>query len=517
MKFYLFYIYFLFLQTIDGDNLVYNENTTTHTYVYIDKKLQLGDYIFNKKIPIHQMSYGSQKLEEQYIMDLLIVTDYKMYEAFLEIANYNKKNAEQMLSDYVKGIFSQLRSIYWRFVFFNNIRIHMNLIDEIIITNITDCPIFNGLKKLKEEEEGSGEKDNIIDGSGDIFIEGSGFEEGSGLNFEFDEVNKKNNKPRILDENEVYGIDAVDMFNVWITSKLDTLPQHDHALLLTRYDLISHTGDSLTQGMANIGCMCKKGKSTSIIEDTGSTSTLIAAHEIAHALGAEHDGVGENNKKCDKKLNYLMSPSVSSSENDTIFNNVFTISECTREDIEKFFNETSKNNCLRKLRPGKKRYFNEIEEKEQKDGILKGGELFNRDKQCKISFGMEYEYCKNDAYYPTTKDSCRRLWCSKKKNDLLYPCETRVFFPAMDGTECGIGNWCISGNCVRNEKYYQLVCVDENKGVCTKYPATILRTYCKAPLFKNICCGTCEIVERKFGKKKNKGRFIYQKKDEKSS
>uniref|UniRef100_A0A0K0FVN9 ADAM family mig-17 (inferred by orthology to a C. elegans protein) n=1 Tax=Strongyloides venezuelensis TaxID=75913 RepID=A0A0K0FVN9_STRVS len=515
MKFYLLCLYFIFLRIIDGEDSVRSENNTSHTYIYIDKKVQLGDYIFNKKIPIKQISTESQKLEEQTIMDLLIVTDYKMYEAFLELVNYDDISAEKMLKDYIKGIFSQLRSIYWRFVFLKDIRIDMNLVSEIIVTNITDCPIYTGLKRLKNEEEGSGEEDRIIDGSGDILIDGSGFEEGSGLDFEFVKVSKKNGRPRVLEKDEVYGIDAVEMFNDWINSKIDVLPQHDHALLLTRYDLVSPMGDSLTQGMANIGCMCKKGLSTSIVEDTGSTSALIAAHEIAHTLGADHDGYGDHNKKCDKKLNHLMSPSVSSSEDDSTFNNIYTISECTRTDIDKFFNDTAKSACLRKLRPGKKRVFNEMEERERKDEMLKAGELFSRDKQCKLSFGIEYGYCKNDAYYPKDKDSCRRIWCSRENKDLSYPCETRVFFPAMDGTECGLGNWCISGKCIRNEKYYKYICVDENKGVCSKYPATILRTHCRAPLFKNICCGTCDLVERKFEKKKNKGRFIYQNKTDK--
>ena len=35
-------------------------------------------------------------------------------------------------------------------------------------------------------------------------------------------------------------------------------------------------------------------------------------------------------------------------------------------------------------------------------------------------------------------DPCRRIWCKNRRTKRSGPCETLPFFPAFDGTTCGL-------------------------------------------------------------------------------
>lgn len=50
-----------------------------------------------------------------------------------------------------------------------------------------------------------------------------------------------------------------------------------------RYDLLTHSNESATQGMAYVRAMCRGSDSASVVEDIGGlTTAIIAAHEIIH-------------------------------------------------------------------------------------------------------------------------------------------------------------------------------------------------------------------------------------------
>lgn len=58
---------------------------------------------------------------------------------------------------------------------------------------------------------------------------------------------------------------------------------HDVAILITRTDICAQGNYPCnTLGVANIGGMCKSGRSCSVNEDTGITSAHTMAHEMGH-------------------------------------------------------------------------------------------------------------------------------------------------------------------------------------------------------------------------------------------
>ena len=82
-------------------------------------------------------------------------------------------------------------------------------------------------------------------------------------------------------------------------------------MLLTGLDLYTMPDfDKGSSGMAYLSGMCSSSASCTISEarSLGSTA-LIVAHELAHNLGVDHDGIGEN-KDCDSD-DFIMGPKLS--------------------------------------------------------------------------------------------------------------------------------------------------------------------------------------------------------------
>uniref|UniRef100_K1Q423 ADAM family mig-17 n=1 Tax=Magallana gigas TaxID=29159 RepID=K1Q423_MAGGI len=97
------------------------------------------------------------------------------------------------------------------------------------------------------------------------------------------------------EENTIDSFQALDSFEAWRTSMLGSgsIPDHDHAMLFTRYD-IALNNQTDTTGLAYIGSICSS-KSLSLVEENFDfISSAIAAHELGHSLGATHEAVGNN-------------------------------------------------------------------------------------------------------------------------------------------------------------------------------------------------------------------------------
>ncbi|KAK6052149.1 reprolysin family zinc metalloprotease, partial [Cooperia oncophora] len=123
-----------------------------------------------------------------------------------------------------------------------------------------DCPVLHAL----EESEDTLSSNSTLDNS----TIGVGFEETNSTELSL----------------SIPAVDALDKFTHWLKTHDPYLPKHDHAILITKFDLLSPRGDSFTQGMAYVGNICKKGDSASIVEDIGAAATaVIAAHELGHS------------------------------------------------------------------------------------------------------------------------------------------------------------------------------------------------------------------------------------------
>uniref|UniRef100_A0A914D9D6 Peptidase M12B domain-containing protein n=1 Tax=Acrobeloides nanus TaxID=290746 RepID=A0A914D9D6_9BILA len=301
---------------------------------------------------------------------------------------------------------------------------------------------------------------------------------------------------------DIEALDAIHLLENWIWEHAEFLPLHDHAVFVTKFDLLSAKNESSTQGMAYVKAMCREGESTSIIEDIGGlTTSAIIAHELAHSLGAYHDGFGES-ASCSADQNFLMASSASGSEFSANFANNFLLSPCSTKQIENFLN-SPESRCLWKKRTKEKpRLFYRSSDALLQKREKKPGELFDRNRQCMIAFGPHYGFCNNREYHHKRGDPCRRLWCKNRKKKRISPCETKSYLPLMDGTKCHDSKWCISGACVHNEfaVFDKRKCEDVNKGYCQKQPASQLELFCRKHSFKDICCATCEHVIQQFKK-----------------
>ncbi|PIO75542.1 hypothetical protein TELCIR_02407 [Teladorsagia circumcincta] len=139
--------------------------------------------------------------------------------------------------------------------------------------------------------------------------------------------------------------------------------------------------------MAYVGNICKKGDSASIVEDIGAAATaVIAAHELGHRTPTA---------QCVRKFGGAVREHMSTSPQEII--------------------------------------------------SLTPGEMIGLRQQCQISFGPHYGVCPNKEYF-MSRDVCARVWCKDRTKRRSEPCETKTYFPALDGTECGRSKGQKAGN-----------------------------------------------------------------------
>ncbi|CAG9539327.1 unnamed protein product [Cercopithifilaria johnstoni] len=389
--------------------------------------MKLGGVVFEKEIPLlRNAKTRHDNSSFRYQIDILMVADYSVYTNFLDIVRGDEYSAFSATKDYLYAIFEQMRSIYDGNGLFENIPVTLNLASTMAIIREDDCPLAPFLNQTE-----SNDLENIT---------------------------------------QMNGLDAVNYVQKWVTDYSQWIPAHNHITVLTKIDLLSPKGDSSTQGMAYVGAMCRVAESASVVEDIGGmTTAVIAAHELAHSLGAFHDGAAGSTEKCGG--NYLMSATVSGSDDEQKFFNTFKFSPNGTAD------------CLLRSKSRERRLRRTSQRKHRKPG-----ELFVQQNQCKIAFGPHYSVCPRKEYL--SKDPCRRLWCKNRQLRKMGPCETKFYLPLLDGTKCGLDKWCLGGNCIATNKEREY-CVDLNPSMCLELSDEKLRKYCHSKHFRSLCCVTC--------------------------
>uniref|UniRef100_A0A8W8LFH5 Peptidase M12B domain-containing protein n=1 Tax=Magallana gigas TaxID=29159 RepID=A0A8W8LFH5_MAGGI len=232
------------------------------------------------------------------------------------------------------------------------------------------------------------------------------------------------------EENTIDSFEALDSFEAWRTSMLGSgsIPDHDHAMLFTRYD-IALNNQTDTTGLAYIGSICSS-KSFSLVEENFDfISSAIAAHELGHSLGATHEAVGNNTCPDD---GYVMSAVVIPRAGST---NPWRFSSCSMTQITNHINSLS-SNCL----------LQETSTAEALQGYTYSsiGQMYTADKQCELSIGDGSVICRDMYISSNVNEICTSLKCRSPDGR-----SCSAILPA-DGTTCGNHKWCQDGTCSYN-------------------------------------------------------------------
>uniref|UniRef100_A0A8B9KX85 ADAM metallopeptidase with thrombospondin type 1 motif 7 n=1 Tax=Astyanax mexicanus TaxID=7994 RepID=A0A8B9KX85_ASTMX len=194
---------------------------------------------------------------------------------------------------------------------------------------------------------------------------------------------------------------------------------HDVAVLLTRKDICAATNKPCeTLGLSHVAGMCQPHRSCSINEDTGLPLAFTVAHELGHNFGIQHDGNGNDCEPVGKRP-FVMSPQL------LYGNSPPNWSRCSRQYITRFL-DRGWGWCLDD--PPRR---NELANQSVLPGVL-----YSAAHQCRLQYGSSSLLCDD------VDDVCSTLWCTVDST-----CHSKLD-GAVDGTKCGEGKWCLSGECV---------------------------------------------------------------------
>ncbi|CAG5127420.1 unnamed protein product [Candidula unifasciata] len=224
---------------------------------------------------------------------------------------------------------------------------------------------------------------------------------------------------------------ALQKLTTWISGS-NGLPEFDHAMLFTGYRL-TNSEEATLGGMAYLKAICdvQSGNAISIVFDIGDFQCIkVATHELAHSLGAYHDG-DRQEQHCRPDSNFIMSPLNTYSHQ--VMKNAFYFSTCSIQDMWQHLSSTS-SSCVRDEPPVYQ--FHDVSRSPP-------GKLYNADVQCKLAFGGRSVLCKDDK---VVSIMCGQLWCSDP--DKPSGCRTNTYMTALPGTPCGHDMVCHLGECI---------------------------------------------------------------------
>ncbi|KAK6166468.1 hypothetical protein SNE40_023152 [Patella caerulea] len=401
--------------------------------------------------PFIQTTHGAKELNYVYDppneIELLMVVDNEAYSRWYQREGGDhgagrQMRTQQAITKYVTSVVHGMNSIF-KTLESQDVRVHISLVDILIIQTEEGGTWLSSLSK-------------------------AGF-------------------PR----NIVKATKALEAFNDWVWKHKSLLPAHDHAMLLTGFDLQSkhETPGRLTTGHAYLGTMCREA-SVSVVENQFNFEDVEAAsHELGHSLGSEHDGEGN---VCTDKDGYLMAPIIKVNATYRWF-----FSSCSVDYIQELIDQLASEgkNCLY--------HKNNVGHMPiQPNADVQLGELLTPDQQCVLIEGPGSFLCR-DFYgandYPTL---CRNMWCHNvtSRTQNKQTCNT---FLGSDGFVCGNQKRCVQGECVVDSSAPDVLdhCPHgDEQGIIWKNLtcADIIELtpeQCYDPVTQKKCCASCDKID----------------------
>ncbi|KAL5006082.1 hypothetical protein ScPMuIL_017240 [Solemya velum] len=262
---------------------------------------------------------------------------------------------------------------------------------------------------------------------------------------------------------QIGAVKSLKNFQEWSASRRG-LPAHDHALAFTALDLLDEESE-ITTGITYLGSMCTISSHSLVEENFNFRVSLAAAHEIAHSLGADHDGA---NNRCEGDHGYMMDNNVYPSHSPN-GKNKWKFSSCS---IKAFMAEIHMIerfgvNCLSTF--GDSSY-------DTKDKL--GGEFETRlfepyeatqevDQMCIDEIGNGSAVCREmfmNSYYLV----CFKLYCTdigvkdiNLREEYHYP--TCIPIVPKAKIACGLKKWCseYSSESAESDEVVELDCTED--------------------------------------------------------
>lgn len=286
---------------------------------------------------------------------------------------------------------------------------------------------------------------------------------------------------------------ALRVFQDWVVRE-GLADKYDHLMLLTgtpMQGVYQGSGQSSVKGRANIGTVCgRNGTSVSVIEDRGGfQSSHVVAHELAHSLGAVHDG-DSGAERCKGEDKYLMSASsqqVADGQSDVTKQNPWYMSVCSAESIKRRISEVerSEDNCLNATSIPIAEFTS--------TSLTAAGQVYNAVDQCRMLYGSGTSLCLG-ASFSSLDGICTTMYCAT--SDLS--CAQHY---AAEGTTCGNKMWCQMGRCVYSEEapessacpYGDTALLRGDGSRCAEYIAEY-PSACYNDEIREICCSSCAAI-----------------------
>ncbi|XP_060598006.1 metalloprotease mig-17-like [Ruditapes philippinarum] len=222
------------------------------------------------------------------------------------------------------------------------------------------------------------------------------------------------------------------------------LPQHDFLIGLSTLDLADLETTPISTGFEGISyreSVCSSENKVSFVEVDGTRVALTAAHELAHGLGAFHDGE-EDAADCPASAQNIMSPEITLTTNLTYSRAQWSFSACSVASFKSYIDRLEKN-CL------KQHAFTGLEFEELQAKSLPGT-VYSLNQQCQMYNGIWSTSCESTI----KEEACYTGYHCSTRSDLPVGCEEahHPLYP-LAGTPCGAladNKWCYRGRCVGN-------------------------------------------------------------------